>query len=201
MVLEKSARIRLEADSLLKEQGIENLLRRFGDVIYTGSYALDLMVWNDIDLYLVPKPNTDWTQCASDVCAALVARADVDTVRIEKSFWRQIPVLPRGIYIGVKIPAPDYPLPWKLDIWMVDEATRASNKKLVDDILARLDASKKELIVRSKAALITPAGRTPSHTSVHVYQAVLEKGLTCVDDVVAYVEKLGDEHRRKTQIS
>jgi hypothetical protein len=194
------SQIKAEADALLKEEGIEALLLQFGDVVYSGSYSLDLMVWNDIDLYLVPKEGLDWDECAASVSAAIARRKDADSVRVEKSLWRKMAALPEGIYVGVRMRHPRFASMWKLDIWMVDEETRTKNKQLLDAISTKLTPETRELIVKAKAALITPEGRTPSMSSVHVYQAVLDLGMRSVEDVVAYVESLDDAHRKSKRV-
>lgn len=184
--IEKSRQIKIEADHLLKDEGIEALMLQHGKVIYTGSYALDLMVWTDIDLYVVPKDKTSWDECAAQLAAGFVSRPDVDVVKVEKSFWKKRPELPKGIGIGVKIPTPNHALPWKLDIWIVDDQLRSQNRTLMDSIQSKLTPEARESIIRAKAALITN-GRTPSMSGVLVYEAALDKGLTSMDEILNYV--------------
>lgn len=184
--IQRSQEIKQEADALLREEGIEALLSRCGDVIYTGSYALDLMVWPDIDLYVVPRPGVDWDACAAELAAGFTRRADVDRVKVEKSFWKKRPELPKGIGIGVKIPSPNHLLPWKLDIWIVDAQTRDQNRVLMEGIRSKLTPTSRQLIIEAKTALIKD-GRTPSMSGVRVYEAVLEKGLASQDEILRYV--------------
>ena len=40
-----------EAKKLLISDGLQETLERYGSVLPTGSYALDLMTWRDLDLY------------------------------------------------------------------------------------------------------------------------------------------------------
>jgi hypothetical protein len=185
--IEKSKQIKSEADALLKGRGIEALMTKCGDVIYTGSYALDLMVWTDLDLYIVPRTGVRWDDCIADLASAFLRRSDVDRVKVEKSFWKVRPELPRGLGMGVKIPIENEHMPWKLDIWILDEKTRAANLVFMQSIESRLTQSTREVIIRAKTALITN-GRTPSMSGVLVYEAVLDKGLMTVDEVVRYVK-------------
>lgn len=184
--IEKSRQIKVEADHLLKDEGIEALMLAHGEVIYTGSYAIDLMVWTDIDLYVVPKHGTNWDECAAQLSAGFLRRPDVDIVKVEKSFWKKRPDLPKGIGIGVKIPTPNHALPWKLDIWIVDDQVRSQNRTLMENIQLKLTPPARESIILAKTALITN-GRTPSMSGVLVYEAVLDKGLTSTDEIVTYV--------------
>ena len=47
---EKSRKLHEEADEILHQRGVDAILRKYGKVHYTGSYALDLMAWPDIDI-------------------------------------------------------------------------------------------------------------------------------------------------------
>lgn len=201
MPLNHSARVKFDADTLLKSDGIEAILKHAGEVVYSGSYALDLMVWNDIDLYVIPKKNKSPEQCAAQLAAMLAVRNDVDFVKVEKNIWKRMPAVPNGVYVGVKIPKPGYKLEWKLDIWIVGEEERAKNKKLLADILRHLDEPKRKLIIEAKLKLMGDQGRTPSMSSVHVYRAVLEMGLTSVDEVIAFITSLGESHRKSTRLN
>lgn len=41
-----------EADALLYDFNLLGILEKFGKVYITGSYFMDLMVWNDLDVYI-----------------------------------------------------------------------------------------------------------------------------------------------------
>ena len=47
--------IRSNAKQILESKNIDSTIREMGDLFYTGSYALDLMTWNDIDMQIVLK--------------------------------------------------------------------------------------------------------------------------------------------------
>ena len=50
--IERANIIKREADALLDEVGVMEILTRYGQVTPTGSFFLDTMVYPDIDLYL-----------------------------------------------------------------------------------------------------------------------------------------------------
>jgi hypothetical protein len=52
-LLQLNEEIKNEADVILHEKGLLALLRSFGRPHVSGSYALDLMTWRDLDIYLV----------------------------------------------------------------------------------------------------------------------------------------------------
>jgi hypothetical protein len=50
--LEHSARLRQEADQVLRLVRLHDILRPYGKLYPTGSYFLDVMAYPDIDLYV-----------------------------------------------------------------------------------------------------------------------------------------------------
>ena len=42
--------IKKEADKFLANKKIQEILSKYGEVIFTGSYATDLMTWRDLDI-------------------------------------------------------------------------------------------------------------------------------------------------------
>ncbi|MHC4720094.1 MAG: hypothetical protein ACYSYT_06435, partial [Planctomycetota bacterium] len=50
--LKKDKALRKEADDMLHEKGLRSLLEELGRLRVGGSYALQLMTWRDLDLYL-----------------------------------------------------------------------------------------------------------------------------------------------------
>lgn len=51
-VLETAEALRREGTELLEARGLRRLLERYGTPHPVGSYALDLMVWRDLDITL-----------------------------------------------------------------------------------------------------------------------------------------------------
>ena len=49
-ILKKSDKLYKEARKIILTSGFHDILASFSTVFYTGSYALNLMVWSDIDI-------------------------------------------------------------------------------------------------------------------------------------------------------
>jgi len=51
-LLALDASIHKEADEIIYDKGLHDILSEFGKPFYTGSYSLHLMTWRDLDIYL-----------------------------------------------------------------------------------------------------------------------------------------------------
>ena len=58
-LFETSRRMKVQADRILKESKLVEILQGYGEVKILGSYALDLMLRPDLDLFVV-TPKQDW---------------------------------------------------------------------------------------------------------------------------------------------
>ena len=57
---EQDVRLRREANALLTDGGLVALLAEYGTVHLSGSYALQLMTWRDLDIYMeAPNVSVD----------------------------------------------------------------------------------------------------------------------------------------------
>ena len=52
-LLEESKRIKVQADRILKESGIIEILKDYGEIKIGGSYPLDVMLRPDLDFFVV----------------------------------------------------------------------------------------------------------------------------------------------------
>jgi hypothetical protein len=52
LLVKQNKRIKEEADTILHEKRLLEILNDFGKPYVSGSYALDLMTWRDLDIYL-----------------------------------------------------------------------------------------------------------------------------------------------------
>ena len=177
------AELRAEADRLLA-LGLRTVLDSYGDVHVVGSYALRLMVWRDLDIHVV-RPDShprDFFNLGGKL-AELLKPAKM---HYRDEFVMQTPDLPRGLYWGIYL-GDERKGAWKIDIWASDEkgfqaATRHDawlRPALTDDVRAN--------ILRIKSAVWTDPRYRKSFSSLDVYRAVIEKGVSDVEGFFAYV--------------
>ncbi len=87
-----------------------------------------------------------------------------------------------GLYWGVYVCNPDGGQPWKFDIWTAtqDEFTRGSPRR--DYWFKQLDDYTRSAILHIKTALCQTPEYGKTVLSVHIYEAVLEHGITGLDE-------------------
>lgn len=110
----KAAAYKKDAAALLKKSKLIELLSRFGKVHFTGSYAYDLMLNPDIDIYL--ETENPSRETAKKILDALIDQGVWNGYMFFdwKKFRR--PQFPKSYYLGLKI---DWlGKRWKVDIWL-----------------------------------------------------------------------------------
>lgn len=179
--------IRTEADEILRKRGLHRLLAEYGEVYPTGSYALQLMTWRDLDLYLVAPGITVGAFFG-------LGRQIADLLGAPKMHFRNERVghtagLPRdslywGIYMGdERVDA------WKIDLWAIDEEEHSRLQAYLDAIAARLSSKARRRILRVKSACWMRPGYRLRYSSQDIYRAVLDHDVADEEAFDAYLRK------------
>lgn len=181
-----------EATQLLKDHSLWHLFNQNGKLHAAGSYALDLLVWRDLDLYFEPAAGKNGLSVLADVTRELVLSPNVRRLKLEKSFNTINPFLPKGIYLGLKIITTE-DITWKVDIWVVEKEYQTQKLQETADLKAAIDLRPelKELILSLKHQLKGNAHRTPSLSSYYVYQGVLEHDIKLIDEMKLFLKEKG----------
>src|SRR4030067_1845380 len=109
--LERAAKLRQEADDVLEQIGLHEILSPYGKVFPSGSYFLDVMVYPDIDLYITKVSLEQLFEIGAQIANCEL----VTQVVCEKS---DDPVhLPDGLYLKPRVNHGDWGRPGKIDIW------------------------------------------------------------------------------------
>ena len=171
--------LRAEGREVLERSGIGAIIREAG-YVPVGSQVMRTMTWRDLDFerYL---PEPDWEEnwqvgtrlAATGWCVRLNC---VDVYREQAGH--------KGLYWGLRVADParteaapkNRPTVWKMDLWTAREeefelAARARRDALLTDETRRTILEIKEAVCRA------PEYRS-TLLSVHIYEAVLERGIT-----------------------
>jgi len=165
--------IRSNATAVLKSKNIEEMIKGTGDLYYTGSYFLDLMTWNDIDMQIVLKDGFDPTEILCNLSCQIAKDESFIEARLINFQGNYKPKMPRGVYLGLKLNCPNLGGMWKLDIWCLSKPDFDKNRALIETLKSKLNTNNRDLILEFKHELMSQTGRVPTMKSHFLYQAIL----------------------------
>lgn len=170
-LFEENARLVKTADELLADSGILEILKKFGQVIITGGYKIGLLVYGDIDIYVV---NTEFTkEKALAILSELVQKTKLNVYILGDWINFKDPNFPSAYYLGLKT---NFGIPeerWKIDIWLLTKR-EAHKRDLSDLITGSLSDEQRETILRFKKYIFDHNLKISGY---FVYRAVLQKNI------------------------
>ena len=178
--IERASRLRREADLVLQEVKLHEMLGIHGRVVPTGSYFLDLMIYPDIDVYL---PSISITE-VFDIGEQLAQTDLVYQVVFEKS---RTPELPGGLYLKARFDYGDWGRPWKIDIWSIEEAIIGAKMAEMQRFKEKMTRRLRERILRYKHSILTGENRTPTYSGYFICRAFIDEGMSNHQEVTQYL--------------
>lgn len=168
------------ADKLLYDFGLLNELKNYGTPFVVGSYAMDLMAWNDLDIYVSNEYMSteklyELTSFILRTFRPMWYEAKKDIID-SKTAW----------FHGFETEILDEL--WNVDIWFFDNETIAKTIKFCNGIKTQSDADevKKMATIKIKQTLIeNEQYGFGKYTSMDVYKAVFEIGMTSYDKFIS----------------
>lgn len=168
------------ADFFLYDCGLLEELSKYGKVHPIGSYRMDMMAWNDLDLdvenddmsleklhrltaYIIEIFHPTWYEAKEEIGA--------DGKRV---WFHGFETMMTGEL-------------WNIDIWFFDKAKIEDTVRYCDTVARYTTADHKRIIVAIKEALISRGLYTfDQYRSIDVYKAVTEMG---VKDIETFLTK------------
>src|SRR5512139_3667718 len=176
--IERASKLKQEADFLLDQVRVYEMLRPHGAIVPTGSYFLDVMAYPDIDLYM-SKVSID---TLFEIGGQLAKSDMIFRVEFEKS---DDPRLPGGLYLKPRIKYGDWGRPWKIDIWSLDDAVIEQLMQPMWHFQSKMTAELREQILRYKLSVKTKLNRTPMYSGYFIYKAFIDEGMADFQQVTA----------------
>ena len=131
---QEASRLYNDASAFLKQKQIMKYLSPFADVILTGSYALDLMVWKDIDITLILKKGIKIKELFLKILDIYFDDPDFIESRTIHFLKDHKPSMSRGYYLGLDFNLPPLGGRWKLDLWVLEKKDLEQHQKFIDSI-------------------------------------------------------------------
>ena len=188
--------IKKNAQKVIQETGIDAVSEKFGELFYTGSYALDLMTWNDIDMQIKCKKGINELDALNQILSSMLHLSGFIEGKIIHFKGDFQPKMPRGVYLGLKVDIPRLGGLWKLDIWSLRSADFKKNRDLIQSLVSKLDQSTRDLILQVKTEMMKNYGRVPKMGSHLLYQAVLLNGVREKEAIYNYFDIQGLDVKR-----
>ncbi len=181
-----SKRRKQQADKILYEMGLSAYLQKIGELHIIGSYKMDMMAWNDLDIDIL---NTrmdisklyQLTDYITSTFHPLWYEAKEEINDQGKTVWFHGF---EAMIDGEK---------WNFDIWFFDQETIDKAEKFCSEIMeaVKQQTGSRERIVKMKQELLR-RGLYGFHkySSMDVYKAVLEYGIYDVEELLKKYGKL-----------
>jgi hypothetical protein len=174
--------LRAEADVLLTT--LRPILEPHAPAHAVGSYALELMVWRDLDIQMdAPAISVDtFFDIGRQITTALVPW------KCRFSNHRDHAGDPGGLYWGIKL-GDIRKGAWKIDLWAFDHEQSQSRLRETNQLKSRLTSETRLTILRLKSQLWRDPRYRDQITSQHIYDAVLDHDALCLADFWNYIER------------
>lgn len=174
------------ANKILYEKGLWDKLCQIGTPHIIGSYKMDLMAWNDLDIDIENDQMSmdklyDLTQFIIQNFRPKWYEAKEEINDQQKTVWFQ------GFESIVEGEL------WNLDLWFFDVETIQKSEEFCEKIMkmTKEKQEKKEIIIKIKQELRERNLYCfEKYTSMDVYAAVLEQGITNTDEFINRYEKV-----------
>ena len=180
--------LKSEADIILHDHGVMETLRRHGEPVVRGSYALDTMACADLDIYLIcDSPDPAGFFSLGREILALLQPIRLDYHNNLTSHW---PQFPRGLYWGVRT---DHNLSrsWKLDIWCLDPAGAQACLDSASELRQAITPELRQVILEIKSHLCNHPAYGIRFSSMDIYNAVLDRGVCCTAEFAELLRENG----------
>ena len=177
--------IKQNADIVLHESGLLKYLNTIGDVFIYGSYYLDLMVHNEIDINVAVPSVVDSYQFLPNIIKILkpFQMLYFDNINHKPKFSA------RGI-IGIGIAFNHRDQNWKIDLNFIDYVTINGSREYNNKIKSKLGETEISKIMEIKLALVGHKTYQNRLWDVHLGKI---SGNTIYNYVFKYPEKSSDE--------
>ena len=170
--------IKINADRILYEFGLLKKIEEIGKAHLIGSYRMDMMAWNDLDIDI--ENDTMSLEKLYELSAFILntfhpvwyEAKEVINDEGNKVWFHGFETLITGEL-------------WNIDLWFFDKETISKAELYCDSISGNASQTQKDIIVKIKTELIKrDLYSFEKYKSVDVYKAVLENNVKSVEELL-----------------
>jgi hypothetical protein len=174
--------LRDEAFEIIEAFGFLELLGQYGDARLVGSVALDLVVKPDIDLHLFIAKSVV-VNVAELIKRSLIADERIREVRVFDHLEKD------SLKIGIDS-LPGRSAEWSIDIWITSDISTTGFEE-TERVRSLLNEDSRNTILKLKRIYLGKGQLHDSMSSV-IYRAVLEDGVSNLEELEKYLEEKFD---------
>jgi len=179
--------IHKEADEIIYDKGLHDILSAFGKPFYTGSYSLHLMTWRDLDIYLETENISEkrFFEMGSKITGTFQpVKMSFRNERIAKT-----PGLPNGLYWGIYF-GNEREGAWKIDIWAMNKNECQQRIAYCDNLHQKISDHDRLKILEIKSKCWKDPLYRRSYSSSDIYSAVLDQGIESFEEFRNWLNKI-----------
>jgi len=183
-LIEQNNKIKAEADLILNDKGLLELLKKYGTPVVHGSYKHNLMTWRDLDIRLVSDDITKerFFELGVGLCKMF------DPAAMHFKDWNQKngAFSVEGYYWGV-ILGDERNGAWKIDIAAVTSAEQKRTAQIAEEMMSKLTDETREIIMEIKSVCWQDPQYRKKYGSWDIYTAVLDEGIKDLESFQEYL--------------
>ena len=167
---------KIQADRILYEFGLLKRIEEIGTAHIIGSYRMDMMVWNDLDIDIENDAMSldklyKLSAFITGVFHPLWYEAKEEINTAGKKVWFH------GFETKITGEL------WNIDLWFFDKAAISNAEFYCDNIVRNTNQAQKEMIMDIKRELIQRGIYSfEQYKSIDVYKAVMENGVKNINE-------------------
>ena len=175
-----------EANTILHDHGLLEILGKYGKPIVQGSYALNLMTWRDLDIHLGYE-HVDLKKFFS-LGLEIAAKLKPRRMSFRNELESETPGLPKGLYWRVYTKL-SFPGIWKIDIWAMDSKQSTLFAERFEDLKSKITETNRPAILGIKSHFCEHPEYRKKFFSMDIYKAVVEDNVRSVEEFAERLEK------------
>jgi|TARA_Y100000031_G_scaffold113820_1_gene125766 hypothetical protein len=180
--LQKQSILQNQAKEILRDLELMKSLKKCGNPVFVGSYALGLMSCFDIDIVVISNPKVE---NYLKVVKYLFPKQNIYSLSLQ-DFRKSIHSdRPQGLYCGIKYLVKPKTL-WNIDIWFLQD-TKAI--ELVDRVKSKLTNENRLIILKIRNEMREKTKLDEEVSGSEVYEAVLDNGVRNLEEFKKFLNK------------
>ena len=178
-----------EAEQIIEELHLLEVLAQYGDARVVGSVALDLIVKPDIDVHVLIEDD-DLQPTVDGVYHYLSGKEKAHGVHVKDYSERG------GVKVGVETYSGSTS-DWSIDVWITSNA-KTTGFDLVQELKNKLTPEFREIILRIKREYYKH-GELRDGLSTLIYDGVINHNVQTKEGFVRFIEKMKERARTSLQ--